>query len=445
QVRGRLDRSLADARVRLDAARAALDAATAWCAAVTAGRDPLAARLPPDPKLAGQVIDTGDVLVVAGTDRADSVRVARDPATGGLIVTVDGVPRYVRPGTRLIVRTGAGDDRVVVDPDVTAGVTVLAGAGDDRVTGGSGDDLLAGLGGDDVIHGRSGRDRVTAGAGRDYVDGGAGSDAVRGGAGDDTAYGLSGDDRLDGGAGVDYLDGGRGDDRLIGGADGDALTGGRGRDDVRGGAGDDYLYGGDDADILTGGAGGDVAYAQADDVRAGVERDVDVALTAADAVRVRGTADFVERVGSDLDTLRSSPVGGRMLDALRVDGAPVTVTATPDANGYAIARGGVFGAPGVDVEFNPEFQAVAGGPPVTVLFHELAHAYDLLHDTYAPGVYTGPDDGRVNNMEREAVGLPVDHDGDPTTPPRSFPGHPDELTENALRAELGVPPRQRYG
>ncbi|MFC7484585.1 hypothetical protein ACFQX7_37540 [Luedemannella flava] len=98
QVRGRLDRSLADARVRLDAARAALDAATAWCAAVTAGRDPLAARLPPDPKLAGQVIDTGDVLVVAGTDRADSVRVARDPATGGLIVTVDGVPRYVRPG-----------------------------------------------------------------------------------------------------------------------------------------------------------------------------------------------------------------------------------------------------------------------------------------------------------------------------------------------------------
>ncbi|WP_344077856.1 M91 family zinc metallopeptidase, partial [Luedemannella helvata] len=445
-VHERLDGALDGARVRLAAARATLDEAADWCAAVTAGHDPLAARLPADPALAGQVINAGDLLVVAGTGRDDTVRVTRDPATGGLVVTVNGVSRAVAPGTRLVLRTGAGDDLVEIDRDVAAGVTVLAGAGDDDITGGGGDDLIAGLDGDDVLRGRGGRDRVAAGAGRDYVDGGADADTLRGGDGDDTAYGLDGDDRLAGGAGVDYLDGGRGDDLIAGGAGNDALMGGRGHDSAWGGSGDDRLYGGDDPDTLAGGTGADVAYAQADDVRTGAERDVAVTPVGVGTVRIHGSAEFVARVESDLDALRASPVGARMLEALRDDAAPVLITETTDPNGYAWPDRNVLG--GVTtarVAVNPQFQAVVGGPPVTVLFHELAHAYDHGRDALPEGVHHGADDPGTPNAERVAVGLPIDHDNNPATPPRTTPTHPDDLTENALRAELGVPPRPRYG
>ncbi|MFD0593358.1 M91 family zinc metallopeptidase [Catellatospora coxensis] len=51
----------------------------------------------------------------------------------------------------------------------------------------------------------------------------------------------------------------------------------------------------------------------------------------------------------------------------------------------------------------------------------------------------------VPDRERVAVGLPIDDDGDPTTPERLDPHHPYPLTENALRDELGVSGRQTYG
>jgi hypothetical protein len=53
--------------------------------------------------------------------------------------------------------------------------------------------------------------------------------------------------------------------------------------------------------------------------------------------------------------------------------------------------------------------------------------------------------GPVNTRERQAVGLPVDHDGDPNTPPIVDPDHPIEYTENGLRRELGLPDRATYG
>jgi hypothetical protein len=96
------------------------------------------------------------------------------------------------------------------------------------------------------------------------------------------------------------------------------------------------------------------------------------------------------------------------------------------------------------VQVNPAFQAIADGPPVTVLFHELAHAYDQLYGTGVEGTYAGADNTGVANGEREAVGLPIDVDGDPATPPAPAPRHPPELTENALRAELGVAARTAY-
>jgi len=79
-----------------------------------------------------------------------------------------------------------------------------------------------------------------------------------------------------------------------------------------------------------------------------------------------------------------------------------------------------------------------------VLYHELAHVYDYFHDTLAAGTYEGADNPGVPNAEREAVGLPIDHDGDPDTPDTLDPDHPFELTENGLRDEFGLTPRLRY-
>jgi Ca2+-binding RTX toxin-like protein len=91
---------------------------------------------------------------------------------------------------------------------------VIAGAGNDVITGNSrdnffdgglGDDTIRGLGGNDVIHGGSGADSLY------------GDDSCGCFMGADSLYGDSGDDHLFGGPGIDYLDGGSGQDYLDGG------------------------------------------------------------------------------------------------------------------------------------------------------------------------------------------------------------------------------------
>jgi hypothetical protein len=77
---------------------------------------------------------------------------------------------------------------------------------------------------------------------------------------------------------------------------------------------------------------------------------------------------------------------------------------------------------------------------VTALYHEMAHVYDYANGTLDERAgATG-----VPNYEQVAVGLPIDHDNDPSTPERIDPDHPIQFTENGLRAELGAPRRPRY-
>jgi hypothetical protein len=62
------------------------------------------------------------------------------------------------------------------------------------------------------------------------------------------------------------------------------------------------------------------------------------------------------------------------------------------------------------------------------------------------GDYNGADlnNTGVDNVERQAVGLAVDHDGDPSTPEQTVDGHPIELTEHGLRDELNLELRPFY-
>ncbi|MDI1465989.1 M91 family zinc metallopeptidase [Catellatospora sp. KI3] len=406
-------------------------------------------------------VEHGQVVVRAG-DRAVAVL---DPA---------------RDHGRIVLRTGAGDDRVRVDPAVPIPVTVLAGAGADLVDGG--DVLVGGAGRDTLLAGV--HDALLLGGGaRDYLQGDSGDDLLDGGDGDDTAYGLDGDDTLRGGTGHDHLDGGRGADDLRGEADPDTLAPGAGADLASGGSATDLGY--LDRTDTTGGPGTGSRPGTAPDLdgRSDVEhvhvRTEPGADDPGQHIRVEGSARFQARVESDLDLLRSSPLGRGMLAELdqlmagpRPDergvsawwpnlGPPppepgvLTIRELPTGtdNAYAAVEDGHH-VVGYDPSFDGLGGTAAGGDatPVAVLYHEFAHVWDHAHGYgYEHGhhaddvMWDGSGMVPVPAAERVAVGLPVDDDGDPTTPDRLHPRHPYPLTENALRAELGERPRVSYG
>lgn len=414
--------------------------------------------------------DGRDVEIVTG-DGHDRVEIGVDHATGEWVVVVNGVTSRYAPGSRITVRTGGGNDEVTVLPGTPLRVTVFAGPGDDVIRGGDGDDVLHGEGGDDRIYGGAGDDLIYGGDGRDYIDAGPGDDTVYGGRGNDTIYGLDGNDHLIGGPGNDYLEGGRGDDILDGGRGNDVLSGGHGDDTLLGGPAHDRIYAGPGRDTVDGGGGDDTAFVQADDTVAGVERTVTVQLRPVGGfIRIEGSPAFVDRVRADLDMLSSSPSGQSLLAALaehhRATRSPLadvpvigrlfrqgdTVTireyvspSREEDNSFAY-RDTARLTPGRQmlIEYQVDLHNIDDGPPITVLYHELAHIYDFAHDIEVEGVHSGEDNPGVENSERVAMGLPIDHDNNPRTPRQLDPRHPYEYTENGLRDELGIPRSPRY-
>jgi len=362
-----------------------------------------------------------------------------EPDRGEWRVAVNGRVLRFPAGTRITVRAGAGDDDVAVSG--TVGITVLGGAGDDVLLGGDG------------------QDRLQGGTGDNYLDGGDGDDVLSGGPGDDVGYGGDGADRIDGGDGRDYPEGGGGVDVLDGGPGDDVVSGGSGDDVLRGGAGDDRLYAGLGDDVVDGTAGSDTAYLTRGDRHTNVEAVRTVQVTELDSpIRVEGTAAFVERVRADLRLLQASPIGQRMLAELdRGDTIVIVEDESTSASWTALDLPGGRRFTVFTVAYNTMRGVSADrSPPIIGLFHELAHVYDFLNQTGASGVHQDPNDpdwvtgedgtpAGAANDERAAVGLPIDHDGDPTTPHRIDPDHPYELTENALRDEMAIPPRRRYG
>lgn len=148
-------------------------------------------------------LDAG-VLTVLGTPGDDSIVIQAGTADGEVRVkgdadSGDGTYNGV---TSVVIDVGDGDDRVRVKGrlrDVfgdAMGVTILGGAGHDRLTGGPGDDAIDAGPGDDKVNGK---------AGDDLLLGGEGADRVAGGRGDDLIYADPGVDRLNGQAGTDTV------------------------------------------------------------------------------------------------------------------------------------------------------------------------------------------------------------------------------------------------
>lgn len=203
---------------------------------------------------------------------------------------------------------------------------------------------------------------------------------------------------------------------------------------------------------------------------------------------VTGTPAYVTRVEQDLDRLASTHAGGGLLDALHDahahQGPVLSAPAEPMSRSSAIQRTlhpeltwqdptgenpplevvrshrtlahpegtsndlGV-GATSYQLTYDYDRSDIAWRgqiPSEVTLQHELAHLYDVLNHTRRPGEYHGVDLVDIGQAirERQAVGLPIDHDLDPTTPEIIDPNHPYWLTENGLRFELGLPVRQHY-
>jgi hypothetical protein len=393
-------------------------------------------RLPAEP--AGTMLfHSGNRVVVNTGIGEDRVAVEQDPAAGDWRVVVNGQLYRFPAGTDITVRTGPGDDHVTVS--ATVGVTVLGGSGND------------------VVYGSEGADRLYGGPGDDYLDGQGGDDLLSGGPGDDVVYGGPGADVLCGGPGADYLDGGAGPDFVSGGDGPDVIAGGAGDDVLDGGRGDDRLYPGPGRDQVDGGPGHDVAYSSAESRHTAVESFVTVEPVAPSTpIRIVGGAGFVDRVRADLEVLAASPTGQRMLTALGGDSLVILEDTASSASMTTLDRPNGHRLTVFTLTYDPSRGVTADrSPPIIGLFHELAHVYGFTHhapagrhdDPHDPDRVASPDGALIGtpNDERSAVGLPIDHDGDPTTPHQIDPNHPFELTENALRDEMGRPRRRRYG
>jgi hypothetical protein len=408
------------------------------------------------------VVDTGD--------GDDQVTVENVP--GGVRITVNGVSRTFTgsDADNVIIRLGGGNDHIEVGTDVNVHFT------------------LEGQDGLDVLEGGAGNDTIRGGRDRDYIDGYRGDDVLDGGDGNDVIYAGDGNDLVSGGSGIDYMDGGRGDDTVLGGAHHDVLSGGDGADRLDGQGGDDTVYTGAGADLTSDQHGANTVFGQIDDQWNDVEGDATTRTIFVDLSGLPGDAAikldpdasprFRQRMEADLAMLRASPDGRLMLikldeihegsKAIAADwpvlgdiayqGDTITLkeyqgndnSSSSMTNALVWRWNEIEQSRNIVENYPGSYVPTAGTinwqevPPVAVLYHEMAHQYDYGMGTGMSGTFPEPH-GQFDNDERQAVGLPVDHDDDPNTPPIVDPDHPIEYTENGLRREMGLPDRTTYG
>lgn len=435
-------------------------------------------------------------VLISTYDRADSISITVG-ANHQLNARINGKD-YKLPlsanndAHSLRIKTEGGNDRIEVDKLINIEM---------HIHGGDGDDFIAANGRMGSISGDKGNDYIHLGTGRMVAFGGEGDDVMVAGVGNAVLSGGKGNDKLYAGHPAYktdlrqvYLNGDQGNDELYAGPGKSILNGGLGNDKLVGyrqttfytGAGQDSVHSYNPQDRI---------YAKKTDTVHSPEEVkptlVEYTNAGKKGFRIEGPADFIERAEGYLEQLRGSPVGQRMLQEMdrlaEKNGGPVTLTPSGviGRNAYEFANAFRDGIPDSEYEkfkYRPELgfikEGVAGSPathanisfrpdhfektfelsPLIALYHEMSHAYDGATGQFIPGSASILNEdgspvmvnGRpltVENSEYQAVGLPTDsqpfdYDNNPLTPPTTT--NPWPFTENALRAEMGLPLRDRY-
>ena len=351
------------------------------------------------------------------------------------------------------INTGSGNDSIV-----TAGLNSKINSGDgmdlintisdeNNIDAGAGNDVIISNGKKDKIYGGDGNDIIRVGNGDSYIEGGKGDDKITAGNGNNIIYGLDGKDTIKVGNGNNYIDGGKGDDNI---------TVGTGKNIVFGGLGDDTI----DAQKSSGKVfddnnGGTINASKNVDVK---RYDSSTNENLGSSVKIAGTDDFSMRVESDLEALKATGSGQKLLTELDKSGHTVTIHQTDDNNGgqrpvksedyskqFVTPEGTRGEGTDVEIHYNPSFRGSEKNTPLNILFHEGVHAYNGTTGTMQPDTQRQEDGSNDKKLERQAVGLDVkdgievEHpDGTVTT------GNPEGLTENAIKSEIGLEKREIY-
>ena len=136
--------------------------------------------------VSGVRVDDHGVLQIIGTDGRDHIKVKQKHGEFKFDAKLDQGSNQFRirdsvPANsvlEILIITCEGNDHINVKHSVNVAATILAGAGNDHVSGGSGNDVIIGGSGRDHIHGNGGSDIIIGGAGRDVLSGGWGQDLI---------------------------------------------------------------------------------------------------------------------------------------------------------------------------------------------------------------------------------------------------------------------------
>jgi phospholipase C len=132
-----------------------------------------------------------NTLIVQGTEKSDHITL-REDSTGELEVKIDTIHFDHFYAASLINRIEiygqGGNDHIVVDPSVTLPTLILAGDGNNHITGGGGNTVVVGGKGTNDIKGGSGINLLVGGSGVAHLDGGPGQSILIAGT---TAYGQN--------------------------------------------------------------------------------------------------------------------------------------------------------------------------------------------------------------------------------------------------------------
>ncbi|MGM9999234.1 MAG: M91 family zinc metallopeptidase [Candidatus Bruticola sp.] len=437
-------------------------------------------------RLVGKRGDPSEVTILAATKNNDEITVS-SAENGGITVDINGNKSSftAAEAKKLVIDALDGNDKIIVQEEVRVPLFITGGSGNDFIQGGSGDDTIIDNYGQNEIHGGRGNDRIIAGGfdldssspatetvngvavngniisgglGRDYIEGSNNSDHLSDEGGGTVIYGLDGSDFIEVTSGQNYVDGGRGND-IISAAEGhNMLFGGRGNDAISMSGGSGVIVDGSGSNaIKTADESKAKIYASSQtEVEAGSHSSTEE-VTSVEVPKffsINGDASFKNRVTSDLEALGDIPVGQIAYTAIAETGRQVSVSETPNGNQCSSGADGYYdheareanagsdstiyyNRASVSLNANEAWQ---DRPPLVGFHHELMHSYNAAsgtmdnwaYDPYSNRYADGP--FGVVGAELQAVG--IDH--------ALVQQNPDGLSENSMRAFLGLARRERY-